>query len=191
MNWKQRTPPPNAQRPPHLTAEQMEAMLRPSPFRKQAGKHLEGCRDCRDEVENLSAVLDRFRASSVLYAEREQVRCEKTAGARGRPSLSAAMHWRWSMAGGVLVCVLAVVPWMHFGAGSRTRLQHPAHPVVPAGTAEISDDALLQGVQQDLATSVPAPLQRLAATSFRSSGSGASAGDTAGSQQGSAATTSH
>jgi hypothetical protein len=162
------TQPANAKRPPHLTAEQMEAMLRPSPFRKQAGKHLESCTTCRDEVESLSELLGRFRATSVLYAEKAQGTGAVRAAAQPPRRVLALPAWRWSLAAGALACGLAAPPLLHLFVAHRTVVPQSAQSH-PSSRSPISDEALLEGVQDDLATSVPAPLQSLAATPSSSS----------------------
>lgn len=182
---------PNAQRPPHLTAEQMEAMLRDSPFRKQAGKHLQTCTSCRQEVDALADLLGRFRATSVLHAEKTQARYAWNEPAEQQRRLPVLTPLPWAIAAGALACALVTPPVLHFMARETAVAPAAVGKAAPARTVEISDEALLEGVRDDLAISVPAPLQPLAATSSGASGADQSAGESSGRHRSSAARASH
>jgi hypothetical protein len=165
--------PPNAEHPSHLSSEHMEALLRPSAFRIQASTHLKSCTNCREEVETISALLSEFRVASLLYAEQKQPSC--AVSQPGKPR-SALLPSRWSLASGVLACIVAMLPLV--------RLLKPTRPVEPVSAAktgsteaiEVSDEALLEDVRNDLSQSVPAPLQLLAATQSQASASSTTAG---------------
>ena len=151
---------------PHLSAEQMEAMLRRSAFRLQAAKHLDVCEDCREEVESLSALLNRFRSTSVLYAEREQMRCGLDQPRQPEHRFEVATSVRWPVACGLLGCILAAAAVVvhPFAPASGRSGNETASGQSLVQTREVSDEALLTDVQNDLSASVPAPLQLLAAT---------------------------
>ena len=155
---------PNTERPPHLTAELMEAMLRPSPFRKQAAKHLESCASCREEVEDLSELLSQFRGTSVLYAAKAQNGWESNEG-QSTHHRSAAHLWRWSIAAGALACAVVTLPLLHGVKPTKSNSPFGVQSPAAGQPFETSDDALLEDVQNDLASSVPRPLEVLAGTS--------------------------
>ena len=137
----------------HLTSEQMESTLSGQPSEETA-RHLGGCARCAGELAALREVFGDLRMATAASAEHHR-RFVSTAGARRVPR----MAWALAIA---MVFVAAVTP---------VAVHHRQSPrVVPVGAvagadATISDEALLDGVQNDLSTSVPASMLPLAGTS--------------------------
>jgi hypothetical protein len=155
---------PNLNHLSHLTTEQMEAMLRQSPFRLQAMKHLDVCASCREEVEALSKLLSRFRSSSMVYAEQMQTRSQLIRSPHSERFLRSARSLRWCLAAVALACIFATPAVLRRLKPILQMAPAPAGKSVATRTSDISDEALLEDVQNDLAASVPAPLQMLTAT---------------------------
>jgi len=134
----------------HLTSEQMESTLSGRPS-EEAARHLGGCAQCAGEFATLREVFGDLREATAASAEHHR-RFASIAGARRAPRMA------WAMA----AALFFATPFaMHHRQAPRV-----ARVGAAAGAdATISDDALLDGVQNDLATSVPAPMLPLAGTS--------------------------
>ncbi len=142
----------------HLTDEQMAALLDQS-----AGaitqQHLLTCARCQAEVSDLRTALTGFRdaATSLAAAETPALRLRPEAS----PATSGFRPYAWAASFATIAAMLAL----------SVSLLHPAHsrgngvaPVVTAqtNTPAVSDEALLEGIQQDLSASIPPSLEPLA-----------------------------
>jgi hypothetical protein len=148
----------------HLTSEQVESTLsgRPSP---ETARHLGGCEQCAGELAALREVLGDLRMATAASAEHHR-RFAPTTTARRVPRMA------WALATAMLF-VAAVTPVaVHYGKGPVTAPGEAA----ARETATISDEALLDGVQNDLSTSVPASMLPLAGTSTSTTDSAADSG---------------
>lgn len=145
----------------HLTSEQMESTLSGRPSEETA-RHLGGCEQCARELAALREVFGDLREATAASAEHHR-RFVSTAGARRVPRMA------WALATAMFF-VAAVTPIaVHYG-----RVPVAARGEAAAGeTATISDEALLDGVQNDLSTSVPASMLPLAGTSTSTTDSAA------------------
>ena len=144
----------------HLSTWQQEEYILQQGADQQTLHHLEECAQCRDAVARLEHGLALFRGAAVkwssecLAARPAQLRFVPS----GRPSVL-----RWAVAAMVplVLLLLALVPF-HL-SGPR-----PAQPV-----AQISDDALLEQVDEQVSVAVPSSMESL--THLVSTGSNSSA----------------
>jgi hypothetical protein len=137
----------------HLTSEQMESTLSGRPSEETA-RHLGGCVQCAGELAALREVFGNLREATAASAEHHR-RFVSPTEAQLVPRMA------WAMAA-VVVFVAAVTPVaVHHRSANRAAQVG----VAAAADVTISDEALLDGVQSDLSTSVPASLLPLAGTS--------------------------
>ncbi|HEY5329459.1 MAG TPA: hypothetical protein VIJ79_06225 [Acidobacteriaceae bacterium] len=137
----------------HLTSEQMETTLNGCPT-EEAARHLGGCAQCAGELATLREVFGDLREATAASAEHHR-RFASIAGARRTPRMA------WAMAAVVFFAAAATPFAMHRRQAPRVVQRGAAG----GADATISDDALLDGVRNDLATSVPASMLPLAGTS--------------------------
>jgi len=132
----------------HLNSEQMERMLTGT-AKEALQQHVTECAECTAEVAAMQRVLGSLKetASSLAATERRLAKPQMQV-LRRIPKLA------WAAA----VVMMAMVA-MHRG------VQEPKSPAVPVVSAVLSDEALLNGIQNDLEASVPAPLAPLETTS--------------------------
>jgi len=146
----------------HLsTWEQEEYVIdQPTP---QMLRHLAECAGCRTAVEQLQHGVTGFRSAAVewsaasLAARPQQL---PMAAARRRPAATL----RWAFAAVVPLVLLVLLLPLHRSS------PRPAHPA-----AEISDDALLEQVDEQLSVTVPASMESLTHLVSTESSSGADA----------------
>ncbi len=149
----------------HLTTWEQEEYLI-NPRAPQLLRHLAECAECRAAVEPLEHGVGIFRHAAVEWSEqtlatRPQPRL--TARTRGLPVY--ALRWAFAAVVPLLLLVLALVPF-HL---SNSRPPQPADA--------ISDDALLDQVDQQLSVAVPLSMESL--THLVSADSGSSSGTAA------------
>jgi anti-sigma factor RsiW len=108
-------------------------------------RHLAECSPCREEIAYLQQPLSAFRSIAVAYsAESLASRPQRALAPRQRSSATL----RWALAAVVLL-VLALLPFHLFTPK-------------PAPTAvAMSDDALLEQVDEQLSVAVPSPMESL------------------------------
>jgi len=136
----------------HLSSEQIERVLAGSP-EELSQEHLGQCASCREEVEHLRAVFGSLRATMTITAQSQR----RSAVLRERKS-SPRLAWAAALAVLVVGLMIPLSPLVHLRRGETPA----ARPTPPADT--LSDEALLNGIQKDLSTSVPEPLEPLAGT---------------------------
>jgi hypothetical protein len=145
----------------HLTSEQMESALSGQPAEETA-RHLGDCARCVGELAALREVFGNLREATAVSAEHHR-RFVSTVRARRVPRMA------WALATAMLfVAVGAPLAVHHRGVTSVV----PGNVTTGPG-ATISDEALLDGVQNDLSTSVPASMLPLAGTSTSTTDSAA------------------
>jgi anti-sigma factor RsiW len=156
-----RLPYPTAR---HLSDEQLYLLLEdPSSAGASAQTHMSSCIACQSEFAALRASLANFRAAATGYAA-GQAPVHAPALARRVAVSSSRSSWMprpvWAASFASAVAVLGVsLALMHphpvtRAAGTPTVVTSPAVP-------EESDEALLDGIQRDLSTSVPPSLEPL------------------------------
>jgi hypothetical protein len=149
----------------HLTSEQMESTLSGCPT-EEGARHLSGCVQCAGELAALREVFGDLREATAASAEYHR-RFVSTPVTRRTPRMA------WAMAAVVLFVAVATPVAVH---------HRQAPTVVHVGAAAnadatISDEALLDGVQNDLSTSVPASMLPLAGTSTSTTASAVDSAD--------------
>jgi anti-sigma factor RsiW len=136
----------------HLSSEQLERVLAGRPSH-EVSQHLGKCARCVEDVASMRAVLGNFRSAASSSAEHHLKFAAPVATAR-------VPRTAWVLASVVLFAGIAT-PF-------AVRRQ-PVSPVVVGVSTQalpaISDEALLNNVQNDLSASVPESLLPLADTS--------------------------
>ena len=144
----------------HLSAWEHEECVLGEATPEMLG-HLTECAPCRAEVARLEHGVAVYRKAALEWSsECLATRPQRPHMAVRRGLPAAAL--RWAIAAAVLL-VLALLP---FHVGSRRPVQR---------TAEISDDVLLQQVDEQVSVSVPASMESLTHLVSTESGSGAGA----------------
>ena len=149
----------------HLSEEQLYSLLATPAdgLDRAAGEHLTACEQCRVELAALQNSLDDFRLAATDLAAAAAV--ERTAPVMTpvRSPVFGGRGLAWSLAALVLAAG-SVIPLVYPG---KTATAPQAVSGAHTGTVD-SDEALLEGISHDLATSVPpslAPLTPQAAPS--------------------------
>jgi len=143
----------------HLTDQQMYDLLQPA-GNEPAHLHLQTCTDCQAELTNLRESLLNFRDATTSLAA--------VAAPRYPPLASRAATWFfgakvWAASFATATAVLAISISVFHPIHSRPGTDTAATTSIPqAALAVESDDALLDGIQQDLSTSIPPSLEPLA-----------------------------
>jgi hypothetical protein len=123
----------------HLTPEDLDQLLtQPA----ASHPHLATCEPCRNELAALAGSLNGLRQSLTFVAETTPMRLPQARAPRARA---------WVLATACLALAVAAVPVFHH--------PHPAPPAEQQTNQE--DEALLEGIHQDLATPIAPPLKPL------------------------------
>ena len=132
-------------------------------------RHMAECAACRDAIDRLDQTLGMFRTTAVAYS------AQSLAG-RPLPVFSSARRWlpvhmlRWSFAAllPLVLLALALLP-LHLSTPKPVRTAAP-----------ISDDALLEQVDEQLSVAVPSSMESLThLVSARNTGADSSGLDSA------------
>jgi hypothetical protein len=162
---------------PHLTEEQIFTLLdQPGSADATVRQHLLACAHCTAEVTGLGATLTSFRAAATGLAFAQPLRLARTAPAQG-----VRRHaWAASFAMASVALAVTLVHPLRLSRGrDASPIAEMAQPPVlgpaldparspapgPAQPVAESDEALLNGIQQDLSTSVPPSLEPLEVSS--------------------------
>jgi anti-sigma factor RsiW len=164
----------------HLSAwEQEEYILNQGTEQQnpQVLRHLAECVACRSEVARLERGVAVFRSAAVEWsseclASRPQ---QLQSVPLGKFPITA-MRWGLAAAVPVVLLLLALLP-LHLFQFSNSRVNHPA---VQVGAAKISDDALLEQVDEQVSVAVPSSMESLTHLVSADNNSGTA---TAGSKQ--------
>lgn len=141
----------------HLSHVQMESLLAGAPD-EELELHLSQCELCWEEAEAIRAVLGDLKITVAATAEREW----RSVAVRERKAIPQWAIPQWIWAGALAVLLIGLMP---FATTARQhRVEAPVPVQAPAAEVTLSDEALLSGVQKDIATSVPEPLEPLAGT---------------------------
>jgi hypothetical protein len=148
----------------HLSAwEQEEYLL--DQRTPQMLRHLSQCAECRAAVEQLEQGVSIYRRAAVQWsAESLAARPQHMPLVPVRPQPMLALRWAMAAMIPIVLLLLVLFP-LH-------DVSHP-HPVQPA--AQISDDALLDQVDEQLSVSVPSSMEsltHLVSTDSRGAGKG-------------------
>ena len=138
-------------------------------------EHLQGCLICASELDLLRRSVTGFRATSVAIADRAlsrrplQASLSSLDSKRAARFVSPAFFWA-----ATALLFTAVIPLGLFHENLNPFLKHHDAPIAAATTASVpaqtieSDEALLDGINQDLSASVPSPMQPLDGTTASS-----------------------
>ena len=143
----------------HLTEEQMYDLLDPAAD-TNPHPHLLACPHCKSELTNLRESLELFRDAATSFAASAAPRRvavpEPVASRFFSPKV-----WATSFATATALLVISISMLHPTASGPATA--PVATVVAPQTTAStVSDEALLEGIQQDLSTSIPPSLEPLA-----------------------------
>jgi len=135
----------------------MERFLH-DPTARARSLHLQTCNQCVQELEQLAQVFTDLRTAST-----EMAAAHRRLAILPAPNRSLS---RWAYASAALIALaIAIVPIaLHHQHSTSQQAQQPA----PHIQQTISDEALLNNIQQDLSASVPAAMEPLAASSNKS-----------------------
>jgi hypothetical protein len=148
----------------HLSAwEQEEYLLAPHP---EATQHLAQCAACQAGVDQLRQGVTLFRTSALEWSAMQQTsRVDSSRAAFSKPTLvssgQASGHPSWQLtpalkwALAALLLLLALLPL------SRSLLQKPLSTARTAPAAALTDDALLQQVDEQVSEAVPDSMESL------------------------------
>ena len=142
----------------HLTEEQMYDLLHPT-ANTASHPHLLECSQCQAELTALRTSLGLFRDAATGFAASAAPRRLPVAAPASTTFFSPKI-WATSFATATALLVLSISVMHPTQTGSATA------PVVAEvapqqTTAQVSDEALLEGIQQDLSTSIPPSLEPL------------------------------
>ena len=127
----------------HLTSEQMAEVLAGRTDRVVA-HHLKSCTWCAEEIATLSAMLGEMRSSATEVAARQR-------SVAILPVRRAVSGLAWAGAVAALLVAGLMPLALHHRGGAPVA---PAKAMVEPG-AQVSDEALLNSIQNDLSSSVP------------------------------------
>lgn len=149
----------------HLSHEQLcDILLAPSagdtsPTLEAAEDHLRNCLMCSSELEGLRRSLIMFRQASKSYAEYAYAHpAIQSASIAPSPRFrSHVLYWATAAA----LAIAVTLPFsLHHRQAPMPHTKTAATPIITHSTQ--SDEALLDGIDQDLSADVPAAMQPLA-----------------------------
>jgi hypothetical protein len=147
----------------HLTDEQLYNLLESADSADATLRlHLAACAECRAELTTVRASLTNFRLAATSLASSEMM--QHRAVAPRRTPRFQRLVWSASLAMAAVVFT-ASVSLVHPAAPDQAQVVAP----VENAAAPVSDDALLDNIQQDLSTSIPPSLEPLAVPAASSS----------------------
>lgn len=122
-------------------------------------RHLAECSECRDSIAHLERTIGLFRTTAVEYSALSLAgRPRQTFPGRQAPL--AAFRWAFAALVPLLLLVLAMMP------------MHLSPPKVVPTNAPMSDDALLEQVDEQLSVAVPSSMESLTHLVTTESGNG-------------------
>lgn len=156
----------------HLTHEQLCDLLLASPAHSLESEsssfkaahvvedHLRSCLQCTADLETLRTSLSTFRQAASSYAGQVYARASinKASIAPSPRFRSHILYWATAAA---LTIAVALPLSLHRQQNAPIAHQAVTSAAVTPQTSE-SDEALLDGIAQDLSTDVPSPMQPLA-----------------------------
>jgi hypothetical protein len=152
----------------HLSDEQLCCLLEdPTGAGASTRLHLGSCMACQSELATLRASLSNFRAAATGYAAVQAPKQRLVVAVAPKTSWMPRPVWAASFASAVAVLGVSL-SLMH----SHPVTQVAGRPVAAVSPAqpEVSDEALLDGIQRDLSTSVPPSLEPLEVSAATGSG---------------------
>ena len=147
----------------HLTTEQIYELLEQDSPEQAAGTHLHDCAECQREVADLRSTLSGFRDATTSLAASHPLPRPRPASAPR--TAFAGMSFQVFAASCATALVLIVTSVTVFAPHRAPAPAQQANTAAAARVASESDDALLNGIAQDLSAPVApslAPLQVVA-----------------------------
>jgi anti-sigma factor RsiW len=145
----------------HLSAwEQEEYVLNQGTEQHspQVLRHLVECAPCRAEVARLEHGVAIFRGAAVEWSSQcLATRPQQLQSVPLRRLSITAMRWAFAAVVPLVLLLLALLP-LHLFHLSSPQITHPA---VQISAAQISDDALLEQVDEQVSVSVPSSMESL------------------------------
>ena len=139
-------------------------------------RHLAECAACRAEVARLEHGVAIFRSAAVDWSSQCLAsRPQRLQSAPLRRLPIIAMRWGLAAAVPLVLLLLALLP-LHLFHLSGPQITHPAAQI---GAAQLSDDALLEQVDEQVSVAVPSSMESLTHLVSADNGAGAA---TAGSK---------
>ena len=124
----------------------------------QVLRHLAECVACRAEVARLEHGVAIFRSAAVDWSSHHlAARPQRLESVPLRRFPIVAMRWGLAAAVPLVLLLLALLP-LHLFHLSGPQITHPA---VQISAAQISDDALLEQVDEQLSVAVPSSMESL------------------------------
>lgn len=154
----------NTTRTNHLSMEELDLLLMQQPA-PEAAAHAAACEHCAEELASMASLFSDFRSTSLAFSADQYKRT--SAQSRRASLLPVQKHfaWRpvaaWSACAVVLAAIM--VPLSHHTGLPQT----PVAPAVTTASVEppaLSDEALLNHIQDDLTSTVPDAMAPLAPT---------------------------
>jgi anti-sigma factor RsiW len=157
----------------HLSAwEQEEYILNQGADQQdpQVLRHLAECGDCRDAVARLERGVAIFRSAALDWSSHcLATRPLQPQSVSSKGSSMIAMRWGLAAAVPMVLLVLALLP-LHLFHLSGPAITHPAVQI----SAQLSDDALLEQVDEQVSVAVPSSMESLTHLVSADNNSGAS-----------------
>ena len=157
----------------HLSAwEQEEYILNQGAEQQdpQVLRHLAECVACRAEVARLEHGVAIFRSAAVEWSSQcLAAHSQRLQSVPLRRLPIIAVRWAFAAAVPLVLLLLALLP-LHLFHLSGPRITHPA---VQISAAQISDDALLEQVDEQVSVAVPSSMESLTHLVSADSSSGA------------------
>lgn len=145
----------------HLSAwEQEEYILNQGTEQQspQVLRHLAECAACRAEVAQLEHGIAIFRGAAVEWSSQcLAIRPQQLQSVPLRRLSITAMRWAFAAVVPLVLLLLALLP-LHLFHLSSPQITHPA---VQISAAQISDDALLDQVDEQVSVAVPSSMESL------------------------------
>ncbi len=153
----------------HLSGEQLYSLLEDSAGSSASTRlHLNSCSACQSEFGTLRNSLSNFRTAATGYAAvHTPALARRVASAPSRSSWMTRPIWAASFASAMAVLGVSLAV-MH--PHTVTRVAETPVTTSAAVQPEESDEALLDGIQRDLSTSVPPSLEPLEVSAATSTG---------------------
>ena len=145
----------------HLSAWEQEEYILNQGAEQQDPKvlrHLAECGACRAEVARLEHGVAIFRAAAVDWSSQCLAsRPQRLQSVPLRRLSIVAMRWAFAAAVSLVLLLLALLP-LHLFHLSGPQITHPA---TQTSAAQISDDALLEQVDEQVSVDVPSSMESL------------------------------
>jgi hypothetical protein len=155
----------------HLTHKQLCDLVIASPLDPEAAAddtvhtHLHSCYTCMAELTALTGTLDQFQTVAHTVTGREfnvQPRAKISLLAARKPAFRWMQPLSFALAIALLVAVALPFTLTQHHPAIAPQQAHIMAPVAAPAANAISDEALLEGVDQDLSASIPDSMQPLA-----------------------------